>query len=66
LDVLGARVGKDTSGPGAGRRRTRASGSIRRRPATTGLIAYVAAVLAVVVTAFVGDDGDTTADPSGC
>ena len=36
------------------------------RPArkTTELIAYVAAVLAVALTAlFVGDDGDNTADP---
>jgi len=36
------------------------------RPArkTTELIAYVAAVLAVAVTAFVvGDDGENTADP---
>ena len=36
------------------------------RPArtTTELIAYVVAVLAVIVTAFVvGDDGDNTADP---
>lgn len=36
------------------------------RPAskTTELIAYVAAVLAVIVTAFVvGDNGDNTADP---
>ncbi len=36
------------------------------RPATktTELIAYVAAVLAVIVTAFVvGNDGDNTADP---
>lgn len=36
------------------------------RPArkTTELIAYVAAVLAVVVTAFVvGDDGENTVDP---
>lgn len=40
--------------------------STETRPAskTTELIAYVAAVLAVIVTAFVvGDDGDNTADP---
>ncbi len=39
---------------------------IETRPArkTTELIAYVAAVLAVAVTAFVvGDDGENTADP---
>ena len=39
---------------------------VETRPArkTTELIAYVAAVLAVVVTAFlVGDDGNNTADP---
>lgn len=39
---------------------------IETRPArkTTELIAYVAAVLAVVVTAFVvGNDGENTADP---
>ena len=33
---------------------------------TTELIAYLAAVVAVVVTAFVvGDDGDNTVDPFG-
>ena len=39
---------------------------IETRPArkTTELIAYVAAVLAVIVTALVvGDDGDNTVDP---
>ena len=39
---------------------------VETRPArkTTELIAYVAAVLAVAITAFVvGDDGDNTADP---
>lgn len=44
---------------------TRAHG-IETRPArkTTELIAYVAAVLAVAVAAFVvGDDGENTADP---
>ena len=36
----------------------------RRASKTTELIAYAAAVLAVVVTAFVvGDDGANTADP---
>ncbi len=42
------------------------SHGIETRPArkTTELIAYVAAVLAVAVTAFVvGDDGENTADP---
>lgn len=40
--------------------------SVETRPArkTTELIAYVVAVLAVIVTAFVvGDDGANTADP---
>lgn len=39
---------------------------VETRPArkTTELIAYAAAVLAVIVTAFVvGDDGDNTVDP---
>ena len=36
----------------------------RRASKTTELIAYVAAVLAVALTAFVvGDDGENTADP---
>ena len=46
--------------------RTERTHSIETRPArkTTELIAYVAAVLAVAVTAFVvGDDGENTADP---
>jgi hypothetical protein len=46
--------------------RTDRSHGIETRPArkTTELIAYLAAVLAVAVTAFVvGDDGENTADP---
>ena len=46
--------------------RTERSHGVETRPArkTTELIAYVAAVLAVVVTAFlVGNDGENTADP---
>ena len=45
---------------------TERSHGIETRPArkTTELIAYVAAVLAVAITAFVvGDDGENTADP---
>jgi hypothetical protein len=46
--------------------RTDRGHGIETRPArkTTELIAYVATVLAVAVTAFVvGDDGENTADP---
>ena len=45
---------------------TERSHGVETRPArkTTEFIAYVAAVLAVAVTAFlVGDDGNNTADP---
>ena len=47
-------------------RHTERGHGIETRPArkTTELIAYLAAVLAVAVTAFVvGDDGENTADP---
>ena len=46
--------------------RTERNHGVETRPArkTTELIAYVAAVLAVAVTAIlVGDDGENTADP---
>ena len=55
-----------SDGSGPDQKSTDRGHHTKTRPArrTTELVAYVAAVLAVAVTAFVvGDDGDNTADP---